>query len=47
MRKQASKKSKAPPTPTAQATNQQSTQHQNTSWAGVHHQLYQAEDMKE
>ncbi len=44
--KQQTKKTEQQLTPPIPANNQQPTQQQNTGWAGVHHQLYQAEDMK-
>jgi hypothetical protein len=45
--KQTTKKMEPQTTPTAPANNQQPAQQQsNTGWAGVHHQLYQAKNMK-
>jgi hypothetical protein len=45
--KQQPKKTEQQSTPSALTNNQQPAQQQNnTGWAEVHHQLYQAEDMK-
>jgi hypothetical protein len=44
--KQTPKKTEQQPTTTTQTNKQQPAQQQNTSWVGVHHQLYQAEDMR-
>ena len=45
--KQTTTKTEPQTTPTAPTNTQQTAQQQsNTGWAGVHHQLYQAEDMK-